>query len=262
MPAKYEYVFIVIPARKNSKRLKNKNVKNFEGFPLFEWSLAAALYAKETLNSLGLSNVEIVCSSNDNKIIEIVIEKYFGLINLVVRDESLSGDDITLESVIIQAVEEIADKKSLIKPVNGRFILFQPTSPIRLKTDIIEFCEMFAKTKKEFSLLSANESYSEFKDIYSLREINNLDKSSWIVEKKLSKRGRLSKKSAFIDGSIYSGEISSLKRNTFIPGNKTFVFLQSIPWSVDIDTQQNFDEAVDALGKFMSEGVEIVKPEI
>ena len=53
-----------------------------------------------------------------------------------------------------------------------------------------------------------------------------------------------------------------MKRNTFIPNNKTLVFLQSTPLSVDIDTQKNFDEAVDALYKVKSEGIEVVKPEI
>ena len=79
--------------------------------------------------------------------------------------------------------------------------MFQPTSPIRAKTDLIEFCEMFTKTKKEFSILSANENYSDFKDIYSLKEINRLEGVAWIVGSKIHKRGKLLKKSAFIDGS-------------------------------------------------------------
>ena len=54
MPVKDKHVFIVVPARKNSKRLKNKNIKDFEGFPLFEWSLAAAIFVKKTLKSFGL----------------------------------------------------------------------------------------------------------------------------------------------------------------------------------------------------------------
>ena len=44
MSAHNEYLGIVIPARKNSKRLQSKNLKHFYGFPLFEWSLAAGLF--------------------------------------------------------------------------------------------------------------------------------------------------------------------------------------------------------------------------
>ena len=126
----------------------------------------------------------------------------------------------------------------------------------------MDYLNLLVDTKKEFSILSANENYSDFKDVYSLKEINRLEGVAWIVGSKIHKRGKLLKKSAFIDGSIYSGEISALKRNTFIPNNKTLVFLQSTPLSVDIDTQKNFDEAVDALYKVKSEGIEVVKPEI
>ena len=45
-----ENLVIVIPARKNSKRLKNKNFKDFHGFPLFEWSVAAGLFLKQQLS--------------------------------------------------------------------------------------------------------------------------------------------------------------------------------------------------------------------
>ena len=113
MPANNEYVVIVIPARKNSKRLKNKNIKDFKGFPLFEWSIAAALFIKKTLNELGLGKVEIICTSNDESILDIVEEKYPGRVIPVERCDSLSGDNITLESVIIQAVEEIVKKKRI-----------------------------------------------------------------------------------------------------------------------------------------------------
>ena len=50
MNALNENLVIVIPARKNSKRLENKNFKNFFGFPLFEWSLDAGLFIKQQLN--------------------------------------------------------------------------------------------------------------------------------------------------------------------------------------------------------------------
>ena len=263
MPANDEYVFIVIPARKNSKRLKNKNIKDFEGFPLFEWSIAAALFIKNKLSSFGLTNIEIICTSNDKRILARVLEKYSDSVNAVSREEKLSGDNITLEAVIIQAVEAIINKNDRIKLKNGKYILLQPTSPIRAKIDLANFCKRFRETKTEFSLLSVNENYHQVEDIYSLQEINdNSDHRSWIIENKIDFRGKASKKSAFIDGSLYSGGISSLGNNTFIPKGKALVFFQSIPWSVDIDTSKNFNEAVDALSVFKNKGFEFVEPEI
>ena len=83
MNALKENLVIVIPARKNSKRLKNKNFRNFHGFPLFEWSLVAALYIKRSLYNLGLTNIEIICTSDDKRIIQIV-KKLIPTINHII----------------------------------------------------------------------------------------------------------------------------------------------------------------------------------
>ena len=262
MLAKDEHVFIVIPARRNSKRLKDKNVKDFDGFPLFEWSLAAALFMKKSLNKFGLTNITVICSSNDKRIIRIVQERYASRVHPVIRGDSLSGDSITLESVIIHAVEEIASKQKQTGPKRSRYILLQPTSPIRVGTDLTKFCERFINTKREFSLISANENYKEFKDIYSLTKSSNSHGKAWIVEDKLYEKGGSSEKTVFIDGSIYSGEISSLKKDTFIPHYRTFVFFQCTPWSVDIDTEKDFEEAVNTLANFKNRGLKVVEPEI
>ena len=262
MLAKDEHVFIVIPARRNSKRLKDKNVKDFDGFPLFEWSLAAALFMEKSLYTFGLTNITVICSSNDKRIIRIVEEKYTSRVHPVIRGDSLSGDTTTLESVITHAVEEVATKNKKIGLKRSRYILLQPTSPIRLGADLTGFCQRFINTKREFSLISANENYKEFKDIYSLKKSSNSDGIAWIAGDKLYERSGSSEKTAFIDGSIYSGEISSLKKDTFIPHYRTFVFFQCAPWSVDIDTEKDFDEAVNTLSKFKNRGLKVVEPEI
>ena len=40
-------VVAVIPARKGSKRVKGKNIRKFQGQPLLEWSIKAALQTPE-----------------------------------------------------------------------------------------------------------------------------------------------------------------------------------------------------------------------
>ena len=262
MLAEDEHVFIVIPARRNSRRLKDKNVKDFDGFPLFEWSLAAALFMEKSLNTFGLTNITVICSSNDKRIIRIVQERYASRVHPVIRGDNLSGNSITLESVIIHAVEEIASKRKKIGLKRSRYILLQPTSPIRVGADLTEFYQRFINTKREFSLISANENYKEFKDIYLLNKFSNSEEKAWIVGDKLYERVGDLEKTAFIDGSIYSGEISSLKKDTFIPHYRTFVFFQCAPWSVDIDTEKDFDEAVNTLSKFKNRGLKVVEPEI
>ena len=74
MNALKENLVIVIPARKNSKRLKNKNFRNFHGFPLFEWSLAAGLFLKHQLSDS--RKISVICSSE----IKIISPKSFRII--------------------------------------------------------------------------------------------------------------------------------------------------------------------------------------
>ena len=57
---KKKYLFI-IPVRKNSQRIKNKNIKKINGKPLFYWTL-------KELNKLK-KKYDIIISSNDFKII-------------------------------------------------------------------------------------------------------------------------------------------------------------------------------------------------
>ena len=57
----------IIPARGGSKRIPNKNIKNFKGYPLIYWSLKAAISSK-------LFD-KIIVSTDSNKIKKIA-EKF------------------------------------------------------------------------------------------------------------------------------------------------------------------------------------------
>jgi len=217
---------------------------------------------KKSLHTLGLENIEIICTSDDRRIIQKVKKKYSGKINPVIRGDALSGDTVTLESVIINAIQEVTSKTRPVKLKRSSYILLQPTSPIRVEKDLIGFCHRFIKLKKKFSLISVNENYQEFQDIYSLNQFDDPDETAWVLGDKLFKKEEYVIKSAFVDGSIYSGEINSLKRNTFLPNRKTFVYLQCVPWSVDIDTEKDFEEAIKSLSVFKNRGLKVVEPEI
>ena len=108
MNALNENLVIVIPARKNSKRLKNKNVKNFFGFPLFEWSLAAGLFLKQQLS--GLREISVVCTSDDDRILDLVKKKYSSSVLAVRRKPELSDDNAILSDVIFDCIYRLAER--------------------------------------------------------------------------------------------------------------------------------------------------------
>ena len=53
-------VLAIIPARKSSKRLKNKNFKNFNGKPLIYWTIQRALKSKFIDQILVSTDSEII----------------------------------------------------------------------------------------------------------------------------------------------------------------------------------------------------------
>ena len=168
MNAPNENLVIVIPARKNSKRLKNKNIKNFHGFPLFEWSLAAGLFLKQQLR--GSRKISVVCSSDDDQILDLVKKKYFSNVLTVQRSPKLSNDKAILSDVIIDSIRRLADERmiSLEDYLCGSFILLQPTSPIRLKDDLLNFCGQIINLGDHLSVVSVNRRYKKLKDIYEI----------------------------------------------------------------------------------------------
>ena len=266
MNALNENLVIVIPARKNSKRLKNKNFKNFFGFPLFEWSLAAGLFLKQQLS--GLREISVVCTSDDDQILDLVKKKYSSSILAVRRKPELSDDNAILSDVIFDCIYKLAERHviPLDDYLSGSFILLQPTSPIRLKDDLVSFCRQIKNLGNNLSMVSVNKNYSEIKDIYEIIKFSEARSDFLLghIGKKLLKVQDIKKHSdsAFVDGSLYIGLISMLREEGFMPAAKTLAFPLSIKRSIDIDTEEEFDDALVLIKELQNLGIEYVSPKI
>tara|TARA_B100001057_G_scaffold77424_3_gene72305 strand:+ start:1006 stop:2265 length:1260 start_codon:yes stop_codon:yes gene_type:complete len=111
-------ITVIIPARLNSKRLKNKNLKKIWGKPMIHWSIKAAKksnYVKQ-----------IYVSSENDKVLK--YSKYCG-VKYIKRPSELSKDNVYKIDVIRHAVKKIKTKPSLV-------ISLQPNSPDVLSSDI------------------------------------------------------------------------------------------------------------------------------
>ena len=114
---KKEYLFI-IPARSNSRRLINKNIKIFNGKPLLFWTIEQAI----RFNNYGLT----VLSTDSNQIIKKCSK--FKNILIIKRPKYLANDKANL----IDVVKHVANKLDFYKNI----IILQPTSPLRKDIDI------------------------------------------------------------------------------------------------------------------------------
>jgi len=260
-----ENLVIVIPARKNSKRLKNKNFKDFHGFPLFEWSIAAGLFLKHQLG--GSRKISVICSSDDHQILDLIKKKYISNVYAIQRSAKLSDDKAILSDVIIDCIHRLADEGMICVDdyLGGSFILLQPTSPIRLKTDLVNFCSQIRVLGDYHSVVSVNRRYKVIKDVYKIinkGEVNSDFSIGFIGQKLITWKDIENNNTAFVDGSLYSGSVSMLKEKGFMPEAKTLAFPLSIDNSIDIDTEEEFKDALLLIKKLKELGIEYVKPRI
>ena len=104
----------------------------------------------------------------------------------------------------------------------------------------------------------------KIKDIYEIISFSEV-KSDFLlghIGKKLLKVSDIKKDSysAFVDGSLYLGLISMLKEKGFMPEAKTLAFPLSVDCSMDIDTEDEFKDALISIEKLQDLGIEYVKP--
>ena len=130
----------IIPARGNSKRIRSKNIKLFNGKPLIYYSIKAL---KETKLFY-----KIHVSTEDTKIVK-QTNKY-GLKIDFFRKKSLSRDNTPVESVIKFVVEKYKSKGEIFDEI---FLIFA-TNPFIKKKYIEEAYKKYCYYKKNYSIIS------------------------------------------------------------------------------------------------------------
>jgi YrbI family 3-deoxy-D-manno-octulosonate 8-phosphate phosphatase len=113
-------ILALIPARGGSKGIPRKNIRDFAGYPLIAWSIAAGLQA-HTVN-------RVIVSTDDNEIAAVARE--YGAETPFMRPHELAQDrtpDLPVFEHALQWLEEIEGYKPDI------VIQLRPTSPIRPK---------------------------------------------------------------------------------------------------------------------------------
>ncbi len=128
---------LVIPARSGSKRIKNKNFKNFKGKPIISYSILTALKSKIF--------DKIVVSTDDKNNLN-YLKKY--KIDISFRSKKLSDDNTTIESVLRSVLSEY---KMFGKNFDEIWSL-APCSPLIIKEDLIKASTILKKNKKKIVL--------------------------------------------------------------------------------------------------------------
>ena len=208
----------IIPARKGSKGIKNKN-------KLIEY----------TVQNVSKSKLiqKIYLTTNDERILKI-LPKY-KKINSIKRNDRLCTSKSNIKDAIIDAARRVAKKENaIIKNI----VILQPTSPQRTNLDIDNSIKYFERQKSKilFSISKPINHPNEL--IYFEKNLPN----KVILEKKNFYNRQEYKDFYFINGSIFISNLNYYLDNKNLINSKTSFFKMEKKHSIDLD--DNFDKSI------------------
>lgn len=215
----------IIPARGGSKRVPQKNYKDFCGQPMISWCISAALSSEI---------FDHVIVSTDSDEIAVLAEKYGASVPFM-RPASLSGDYVSTRPVVNHAIEKSLE---LFGDISFACCIY-PTSPFLAPSTIRASGEALINQSLDFVFSCASYSYP----IQRALRINETKNVEMLWPEHRSKRSQDLEETFHDAGQFYWGRIEAFLRNkhTFGPG--------SLPWVLpghlvhDIDTQEDWDRA-------------------
>ena len=230
-------VTALIPARGGSKRLPCKNVKLLVDKPLIAWSIEVAKASKY---------IDRVVVSTDDEEIKQVSEQYGAEVPFL-RPEHLSNDHASSFDVIKHAISFL----QLNQP-NELIVLLQPTSPLRLVSEIDTALEFFVQ-KNAKGVVSISE--TEHSPMWSNTLPEDGCMSDFIRPEVQGKRSQDLPTFFRLNGSIYIYEtLSLLEQSKIFFNENVYGFQTSLETAVDIDTGLDFLVAETILKHRLLEG--------
>ena len=224
---------VIIPARKGSKRVPNKNRKLFSGKPLISWTVNAAKESR-------LCN-EIYVSTDDKIIVEIT--KDLGLSVESLRPKELSLDASKTIDVVKYVLKEYESKGTCFEYI----ILLQVTSPLRTSEHLDEAIQMFLD-KEAKSVTSVCE--MEHSPLWSNTLDKDLSMDGFLSDEVKNSRSQDLPSYYRLNGAIYIVRTDTLlSENSFIAKNQSYAYVMDNEDSVDIDTPLDFDIAQMIMNK-------------
>jgi len=121
----------IIPIRSGSKRIANKNIRNFFGKPIF-------VYTLEDTRKCGLFD-EIMVSTESIDVVELCVKH--GLEVPFLRPEDLASDNAQLVDVCAHVIEVYEERGCFF----DNFCLLWATAPMRTAEDIVNAYNMLDK---------------------------------------------------------------------------------------------------------------------
>ena len=217
---KNKTILAIVPARGNSKGIKNKNLKKIKGFSLVE-------HAGNILKRISWIDYSIISSDSD-KIIKAA--KKSNLECIFKRPKNISGDRIGDHAVIEHALKTVEKlKKNKIDII----LLIQPTSPLRKVMHIKNVIKKIIDKKLD-SVWTISKVDLKFHPLKQLTLQNNILSHYNEKGKSIIARQQLNN-TYYRNGVAYAVTRKLVLKNKNLIGNKSSGYLINTP-QVSIDT--------------------------
>ena len=222
-------ILAVIPARGGSKGIPRKNLKKVCDKTLLSHAFNCAVKSKYPM--------EVVVSTDSHEILEHA--KSLGYSGDYVRPNKLAQDDSRTVDVVLDVLSWSIESYNKHPDV---VVLLQPTSPLRLSSDLDAALEIFLDADDATSLVSVN----------TVREhpVECVVASShgwrYLVEPDKSYTGRqaYNQNYFFINGAIYICSYEHLiQTQSLIDDQNSILFEMPIGRSIDIDSEEDLEIA-------------------
>ncbi len=217
----------IIPARKNSKGLKNKNKLTFHGKPLFYWPIIESIKSKVF--------DKIVLTTDDDIIIK-KSEYFKDKILRIKRPKKLSTSTSKSSEYINHTLNKLKKRKYQF----DYFMILEPTSPLTDYKDIINVYKMLKLNKKMTSVVSVQKNIKAHPNFNLQISKDNRVKT---LKKNIEIRRQDISKLYYLDGSLYASKINSFQKfNSFIQLNTGAYFPKPYKF-IEIDDKFDFELA-------------------
>ncbi len=217
--------YCIIPARKNSKRIKNKNFKKFCGKPIIQWPIEEILKSKKF--------DKIFIYTDDSKI----KKKFLKYKNIIIIERSIkcASDFTPILSSIRSCIKKI--KKKYKEPHNICYVL--PTAVLLRSKYLIKSYNDFLKSRKNFCFSVTNYSYPVQRSFILKKK-----KISFLMKKYRLKRSQDIEKVYHDAGLFYWGKTNAFLNQIEMFSKETLPYKISNHKTIDIDNHDDWKNAI------------------
>ena len=227
-------VIALIPARKGSKGIKDKNIYPIRGRLLIDFTIDAAISSKIIDH--------VFVSTNHSKIQEHCDLKE---VTVIKRPNSLSKDSSTAVDVVCHFLDYLNQKEDHYKEIDFFITYLQPTSPLRTTKHIDESFKLLKKNRSSTLISVVENSHTPYKSF-----LIKGNKAESLFDESMTNFNRQSLPPTYrANGSIYTFLKSKFIANKGFPSNGSTAFIMKPEDSLDIDSYDDIDTLKSRLTK-------------